>query len=152
MAPCSASEPLELERLDQKVAGAGPDGADRVGDLGAATHHDHRGVRILAPGRLEDVEAVGAGHAQVGQDDVEVLLRQLREATRAIRRDHVEGGRPQQPRQAATEGLFVVTEEKLRHLRHHRLFQVAAGRSNGARPRIRTEQARRSVRLGTGHV
>ena len=109
-------QPLELERLDQEVAGAGADGPHRIRDLGAAAHHDHRGAGILAARGLQDVEAVGARHPQVGQDDVEVLLGEPVDAAGPVRGDDVERGRAQQARQSAAQGLFVITQQKLGHL------------------------------------
>jgi hypothetical protein len=82
-----------------------------VGNLGAAAHHDHRGGRPLAPGGLQDVEAVDLGHAQIGQDEVEVLALQAGQTAGTVGGHHFEGGGPQQTRQPTAERLLVVTQE-----------------------------------------
>ena len=127
---------LELERLDQKIARAGPDRPHRVGDLGAAAHDDHRRGRTFAACGLQDLEAVHLRHAQVGEDDVEVLALEAGQAARAVRGDHLERGRSQEAGQPAAQGLFVVTQGAAWSSDRHGDLAV------GSRPTTRTSMDR----------
>ncbi len=59
---------LAVERLGQEAEHAALRGVDRVGDRAVRRQDDHRQRRMLAMDRLEQLHAVDAGHAQVGDD------------------------------------------------------------------------------------
>ena len=65
-------ERLELERLGEKVVGAGADGGDRRIDAAKGGDEHHRHVGAIGDDALAQLEAVHAAHVEVGDDDVEV--------------------------------------------------------------------------------
>ena len=66
-------ELAQAEGLGDIVEGAELEGLDGGLDLGIARDDDDLGVIALRPHGLQDLDAVLAGHAQVHEDDVELL-------------------------------------------------------------------------------
>ena len=68
-------ELFRLERFGEAVVGPRLDGVDRALDRSVSGHDDNLGVgeELLRP--LEHVDTGHTGHAQVGHDEVERLLR-----------------------------------------------------------------------------
>ena len=65
-------ELVELERLGQVVIRAVADRLDRRIDRAVRGHHDHLGLGLRGADRVEQREAIELGHAQIGDDDIDV--------------------------------------------------------------------------------
>ena len=61
---------VQVERLGQEFVGAAAEGAGGAGDVGVGAHHDHRQVGVGGLEFLQQCQAVVAGHAHVGEDQV----------------------------------------------------------------------------------
>ena len=105
---------LELERLADEVGGAALDGVDGVLDSAVAGDDDADDPRITLEGGVEDLAAVDARQAQVGDEDVEGEPLELVEGLFA-------GGRfgdgeallGQALGNDGPEGIFVVDQEEM---------------------------------------
>src|SRR5258708_10829028 len=99
------------ERLDHEVVGAEVEGADLVGRAGADGEDEHRRVAGGADA-LDHVEAVGARHGQVGENEVRPQRAEtLHRLDTVDRRDDVESICPQMLRERGTDALIVVDDE-----------------------------------------
>jgi hypothetical protein len=78
-------EIVEREGLFEVVARPATKRGDGRLERGVGGHHDDRRPRIEDARALEQVEPVETGHHDVGEDDVEVLLRESREGLFAAR-------------------------------------------------------------------
>ncbi len=67
---------IELDRLDDVVVGPGPDRADGALELGVAGHHHGEHARVSGSDLPAQLDAAHAGHTQVGQHDVDVVVTQ----------------------------------------------------------------------------
>ncbi len=76
---------LDVEGLDDVVQGPGLQGLDGLGDAAVGRDHDDRDVGQVLPGVAEDVHAVGLGHLDVGDDQVEGFFVQDLEGLRPRR-------------------------------------------------------------------
>ena len=107
---------LDVEGLDDVVEGPGLQGLDGLGDAAVGRDQDDRQVGQVLPGVAEDVHAVGAGHLDVGDDEIDLLLGQDLEAA---------GGRQggldgvafflEDDREQVEEALFVVDDQDRFH-------------------------------------
>ena len=70
---------VDVERLEQVVERPLLHGRDGRGDRAVAGDQDHLGVGQVVLGRAQNLQAVDVVHHQVGDDDVELLLRELLE-------------------------------------------------------------------------
>jgi hypothetical protein len=61
---------VEVEGLGQKFPGAAAERAGGAGDVGVGRHHDHRQLRVRGLEPLQQHQAVVAGHAHVGEQQV----------------------------------------------------------------------------------
>src|SRR5829696_1428767 len=75
-------------------------------------HQDHRGVGILLARRGEDLDPAHVRHANVGEDDVRLERRELREPlSTAVRGVRVEAGVAQQDPERLEDSLLVVDDQ-----------------------------------------
>ena len=103
-------------------------------------HEDHRRVRILLPRGGEDLHAAHVRHAHVGEHDVRLERRELRETRPApVRRVRVEAGVAQEDAERLEDPLLVVDDEHGgcaigAHVRTATVEEVgvAAGRRDGS--------------------
>ena len=105
------------ERLFEKLEGAEPGGADGVGQLGLAAHHDDRARTPPLPERLQRGEPVGSRrHHQVEENRVGLGLIHRQDGGVPVRglRHHVSLGAQQRPEHPA-DVRFVVDEENGGH-------------------------------------
>ena len=66
-------EAVDVDRLGDKVIGAGFHGSDRVLDAPVSGHHDADRSVVLPEGPLEQVHPVVGAEAQVGQEQVDAV-------------------------------------------------------------------------------
>ena len=107
---------LDVEGLDDIVQGPRLEGLDGLGDAAVGRDEDDRQVGQVLPGVAEDVHAVGPGHLDVGDDEVDLFLGQDLEAP---------GGRLsgldrvafllEDDREQVEEALFVVDDQDRFH-------------------------------------
>ncbi|MCY1446551.1 hypothetical protein D9M71_631290 [compost metagenome] len=64
---------VDVERLGQVFEGAALVGGHRAVQVGMRGHDDHRQARVQFADLCQQVEAAGAGHADVGNDHVRLL-------------------------------------------------------------------------------
>src|SRR5204863_590351 len=104
------------ERFLEELEGAELGGADRVGEVRLAAHHDDGDVRRALADLLERRETVGAGrHHQIEKDDVRgVFLQPLQRRGAALGLDCFKAVRLQQGAYHAADIGFVVDEEDAR--------------------------------------
>ncbi len=124
-----------LERLLDVVERAGLDRLDGLTDRAVRRDHDDRHVRVVLARRAQHLHAVGAGHAQIGDHDVDIgePLDRL-EPVRGLH--DLVAIAAQQRGEHATQVLLVVGYEDLRRL--HDPLLIPSIRS------LRVESSRRS--------
>ncbi len=107
-----SADRLLLERLLDVVEGAGLDRLDGLADRAVRGDHDDRRVRVQLRGGAQHLHAVGPGHPQVGDHDVDIgeALDRL-EARRRL--DHLVALAPEQRDEHAPQVLLVVRDENL---------------------------------------
>ena len=111
-APHPLLEVLDLEGLLEEVAGTAPKRADRGLERGVRGHHDDRRTRVEQARPLEHFEPVHAGHDDVGENYVEVLLLDAGQCLfpAPSRRDLVPFGREREG-QNLLDRLFIVHDK-----------------------------------------
>ncbi len=78
-APHRDRERLDLDRLRDEVVGAGANRTDRGLEAAERGQHEHRHIGSRRDDLLTQLEAGHALHVEIGDDDIDVLLGQLRE-------------------------------------------------------------------------
>jgi hypothetical protein len=108
----AAHQFVGLVGLAHIVDRAGPQRADRSVDRRLARDYDHRRIDAAIGNEAQHFVAVEIGHAQIEQDDVELLLadRDQRVATAERRRDVVSVRRQQARQTVEYQGLVVYHE------------------------------------------
>ncbi len=108
---------LDVERLDDVVERPRLEGLDGLGDAAVSGDQDDREVGQVLPGVAEDVHAVGAGHLDVGDDKVYLLLGQDLEAPgrRQGRLDRI-ALLLEDDREQIEEAFFVVDDQDRFHV------------------------------------
>jgi hypothetical protein len=111
--PQRGAELVVVPRLgDQAVDLAAIDGVHRDVDLGEARQHEPHDLGMLLPHRGQQVDARGAGHALVRDDDLGGVLGQDGEGLAgAGRRPDLDGLAPQQAPERPEDVHLVVHEE-----------------------------------------
>ena len=118
---------LVEEGLQHIVIGPVPDGLHRCGDRAVAGDHDHLDVRPQALGRLEQLDAVLAGHADVGDQEVVALPPQPAQGGVAVA-DQLHGvpGILERVAERHGDAAFVIGEHDLHRIAPYRRSQRGA--------------------------
>jgi hypothetical protein len=112
---------VEVEGLGQEFMGAAAEGAGGAGDVGVGRHHHHRQRRQPRLQGIEEGEAVDAGHAHVGIDELGrgLGVERIERGARAIEGLHAVAGLAQRLRQHEAHGAVVVHHPHPRGLIRH---------------------------------
>jgi len=106
-------EKLRVDRLGDEVVGAGADGADRRVEAGVAGEHDDGDVGLDTEHALAELRPAQAGHPEIGEDHVEVLLGDQLERVVGRGAPHdIEALPGQHDLQELARGLIVVDHER----------------------------------------
>ncbi len=147
-APHDREDLVDLERLREKVEGAGLHRVHGELDRGDPCQQDHRDRGIGFAGRREDFEARAVGHLLIGHDDVDVAggegLARLGNAVRLqdLGRQILEDGA-----QKLADGRLVVDDEQARHGESIDTWLVESGMPAMRRMKLRPGGRRRGAAL-----
>ncbi len=107
--------------LGQVAAGAGPQRVDDGAVISVGGEHEHLDVRVVFSEETGGLDAVAAGHAQVHQYDIWVLLGRQRQGLCAVggQADDLDAfEQPQQSAESLADYALVVGEEHANGLGH----------------------------------
>jgi hypothetical protein len=124
-------EPLDVHRLRQKIHRASLHRLHRRIDAAVGGHHDDGRLVRERQGLVDDLEAAFAGHAEIGDDHVELLRIHQVEALIGARGDRHVVIVLQRLLQPLTGVLLVVDDQNTRH--HAAMKPPGSGPVNGKR-------------------
>jgi hypothetical protein len=105
---------VEVEGLRQVLEGTAVEGGHGAVEVRVRGHDDDRQVRDGGVDLLQQIEAVDAGHADVGQDHVGALaLQRLHDADAVGEAGHIHVGLAQRALQHPADGAVVVDDPDL---------------------------------------
>ncbi len=110
---------VQVEGLGQVLEGPTVKGGYRALQVRVGGHDDHRQGRVAGVDLTQQVQAVDAGHADVGEDDIgHVALQGLHDPHAVGEGGHVQFGLAQRLLQDPTDGAVVVDDPDLGCSRH----------------------------------
>ena len=121
---------VDVERLRQVLERAAAVGRDRMVQVGMRSHDDHRQVLMVAPRDLEQAQALGAGHAHVGQQHVRPAAAQRLEGrVRVVEAARLHATLAQRALEHPADRRVVVHDPDFKRLRHVRSPSAAAAKT-----------------------
>ena len=135
-APDRDRERLDLDRLGDEVVGAGADRADRGLEAAERGQHQHRDVRPISGHALAQLETGDALHVEIGDDDVDVVVRDRGERVGPVgERDDLEAALLEPERDQIDHLALVIDDKDGRHAAPRvRVTLGVAGLASAGRP------------------